>query len=192
MEETVHVARYIFPRSFGLHNVFTSTVDGAETAQPFKDYTLREQEIKRNDYDRQRTAGKRGKSEMRNLKLPKRLRGRPIDLITALRKRHFRCSYGALLDHYCKVPGEHAIGQQSVFDSMTPSENVSAFCRAAVNNVFPSAFWGEGEDGESNRSHIMRSVDTFVKLRRYESMSLHLVMEDVKVRSPQVHRITSS
>ena len=38
--QTVHVMKYIFPRQFGLHNVFTSPVDLRETVQPFKDYTL--------------------------------------------------------------------------------------------------------------------------------------------------------
>ncbi|KAF3209846.1 hypothetical protein TWF106_010865 [Orbilia oligospora] len=44
-DNNVHVLKYIFPRAFGLHNVFTSTVDKQDTAQIFKDYTLREDEI---------------------------------------------------------------------------------------------------------------------------------------------------
>ncbi|TKA71880.1 hypothetical protein B0A55_06334 [Friedmanniomyces simplex] len=43
--ETVQVTKYLFPRQFGLHNVFTSDVDPADTALQFKDYTLREKEI---------------------------------------------------------------------------------------------------------------------------------------------------
>ncbi|KAF2259198.1 hypothetical protein CC78DRAFT_525270, partial [Lojkania enalia] len=44
-EQTIHIMRYIFPRQFGLHNVFISQVDSRETSMQFKDYTLREREI---------------------------------------------------------------------------------------------------------------------------------------------------
>jgi len=44
-EHMIHVMKHIFPRQFGLHNVFTSNVDSREMARAFKDYTLREQEI---------------------------------------------------------------------------------------------------------------------------------------------------
>ncbi|RYP91931.1 hypothetical protein DL770_001991 [Monosporascus sp. CRB-9-2] len=42
---TMRVMMYMFPRQFGLHNVFTSKVDFKETSQRLKDYTLREDEI---------------------------------------------------------------------------------------------------------------------------------------------------
>ncbi|KAI9674434.1 MAG: hypothetical protein M1817_001772 [Caeruleum heppii] len=44
---TLSLLKYIFPRQFGLHNVFTSAVDSRETIQSSKDYTLREEEIAR-------------------------------------------------------------------------------------------------------------------------------------------------
>jgi telomerase reverse transcriptase len=39
-ESTIRVMMYMFPRQFGLHNVFTSQVDHTQTAQKFQDYTL--------------------------------------------------------------------------------------------------------------------------------------------------------
>lgn len=96
--------RYIFPRQFGLHNVFTSMVDSRETAMPFKDYTLRENDIHKSmcialgakvtdraEVDRWKT------------RAPKRLRGHVFALVQKLRILNQRCSYVELLRHYCPV-----------------------------------------------------------------------------------------
>jgi hypothetical protein len=94
-QSTVHIMMYIFPREFGLHNVFTSFVDSRETVQPLKDYTLREEEI----------ASVYGRLSNQNttarVKLPRRLRGKAIELVSKLRLFHSRCSYDKLLNHYC-------------------------------------------------------------------------------------------
>ena len=85
---------YIFPRQFGLHNVFTSVVDPRETAQPFKDYTMREEELQQREHNI--PAARRDKK-------PKRLRGRLPQLICKMQRFHSRCSYKELLEHYCSV-----------------------------------------------------------------------------------------
>ncbi|KAE8225352.1 hypothetical protein CF319_g1893 [Tilletia indica] len=41
-----HILKYMFPRQYGLHNVFTSVVDRNLTTQAFPDYTMREAEIR--------------------------------------------------------------------------------------------------------------------------------------------------
>lgn len=82
---------YIFPRQFGLHNVFTSSVDKRETVQPFKDYTLREDEIDEK-YNPESS-----------IKIPKRLRGKAMNLVQKLLVLHSRCSYSKLIEHYCSV-----------------------------------------------------------------------------------------
>ena len=82
--------RYVFPRQFKLHNVFTFQADHRQTTQPAKDYTFREEEF-------------RGLSDEQLCKLPKRLRGRPLDLIRRMRKRHRSCALTQLLAHYCPV-----------------------------------------------------------------------------------------
>jgi len=86
--------QYIFPRQFGLHNVFTSTTDSKETSQAFKDYTLREEEIAKTDRPRKIM-------KLSTAQLPKRLRGRAFELIQHLQILHKRCSYTQLLAHYC-------------------------------------------------------------------------------------------
>lgn len=96
--------KYMFPRQFGLHNVFTSTVDPKETVQPLKDYTLREQEIAQ--YER-RAMHKKDTStaDPKSIRqwLPKRLRGKALSLVKKLQTLHSRCSYHELLQHYCTV-----------------------------------------------------------------------------------------
>lgn len=86
---------YMFPRQFGLHNVFTSKVDFKETSQRLKDYTLREEEI----------AVKFGKPNAPEFRVPvpKRLRGKATQLIQKLQILHQRCSYSELLHYTCPV-----------------------------------------------------------------------------------------
>lgn len=96
--------KHLFPRQFGLHNVFTSIADPRETAQPFKDYTLREQEI--SQAERRALIGGGGifKNAMnREPHLPKRLRGAPMALVKKLQILHARCSYDKILRRYCPI-----------------------------------------------------------------------------------------
>lgn len=96
--------KYIFPRQFGLHNVFTSRVNFRETVQPFKDYTVREDEIEaanRTARMRKGLALNGADGDLGKVKLPKRLRGELVSLIQKLQKRHTRCAYTELLKYYC-------------------------------------------------------------------------------------------
>jgi hypothetical protein len=110
-QQTVHIMRYIFPRQFGLHNVFTSKVDTRETAMPFKDYTLREKEIHL-AFQRQTSGKELSDDQIATLKshLPKRLRGDAAALVDRLRKLNQKCSYFELLRHYCPVEVTMDIG----------------------------------------------------------------------------------
>lgn len=107
--QTVQILKYIFPRQYGLHNVFVSKVDLRETAMPFKDYTLREKEIHQSMCralgDKVNSPDEVAKWKSR---IPKRLRGNPVDLIEKLRILNQRCSYTEMLRHYCPVEvGRH-------------------------------------------------------------------------------------
>ena len=234
---TIHVMKYIFPRQFGLHNVFTSPVDPRETVQPFKDYTLREEEITRHQC---RLLSKRAKpAGSPRTHIPKRLRGQAMALVKKLQKSHSRCCYTELLRHYCPVVGKrmawslerngadiyqnfHRPLQQptgndqvhkpqsqraqlsssydlcsskttglssqaaesrnlSMTEFATPASHVSAFCRAALGSLIPRGFWGIGNEGEANQKVIMQHVDGFIRFRRFENLSLHLVTQKLKV-----------
>jgi telomerase reverse transcriptase len=96
--------QYMFPRQFGLHNVFTSKVDPRETAMPFKDYTLREKDIHSSMC--RELGGKATNAQAIDkwkLRIPKRLRGDVFALVRKLRTLNQRCSYMELLRHYCPV-----------------------------------------------------------------------------------------
>ncbi|PSK43718.1 hypothetical protein B9Z65_7232 [Elsinoe australis] len=191
-QETTHVMKYIFPREFGLHNVFTSTVTKEESAQPFLDYTLREQEIKRqklHQLSKRQTQG--DNTHGIKSKIPKRLRGAPFELVRAIRKRHKSCSYSQLINHYCPINPTPS-SPDSVFALATPTAQVSAFCRAAINHVFPSALWGDPH----NHSHLLKSITHFISLRRYESLTLHTILQHLHLTSiswlcPPSHSSTS-
>ncbi|KAK4951839.1 Telomerase reverse transcriptase [Elasticomyces elasticus] len=178
--ETVQVMKYIFPRQFGLHNVFTSNVDSAETAQQFKDYTVREKEIAAVEQRSKRKQIIAGRVDLQSKPshLPKRLRGTAFQLVQSIRKRHARCSYHALLQRYCpRHVTDQTTNSGSIRYASTPAE-VSSFCRAVVLQVFPLALWGA-----DNRMILLRSIDSFVRLRRYETLSIHDILQDLKIRS---------
>ncbi|OAA61230.1 telomerase reverse [Niveomyces insectorum RCEF 264] len=234
-EHTVHIMMYMFPRQFGLHNVFTSVVDRTTTAQKFQDYTLREKEIVK-------AFGKRDRNGSGNkVPVPKRLRGLPMCLVEKLRILHSRCSYFELLQHYCpdpnksngqkmsasdeavpiaddaamadaipmlsserdaqeskqmvRAPPEHDDATRTnsetvpeppetsaLVDLATPLAQISAFCQAVFKNVIPNDFWGSKEAIQChNKALFLKKVDAFLRLRRFESMSLHTLVQGLKI-----------
>lgn len=86
---TRHLAKYVFPRQFGLHNVFTGAREFGTTTQPFRDYTVREIEIK----------------ALGAKRTPKALR-EVLPVLGRILKRHDKLNYRALLDRCCpsRVP----------------------------------------------------------------------------------------
>ncbi len=71
----------------------------------------------------------------------------------------------------------------SLVSLATPHSDVSAFCQAVLSNLIPNRFWGEDIQGEDNKNIVMRNIDRFVRLRRFESLSLHAVFQGLKVRA---------
>lgn len=225
---------YMFPKQFVLHNVFTSKVNTAQTAQKFQDYTLREEEITA------KLRGDKNSSEPRLPKIPKRLRGEARRLTERMQVLHARCSYIELLRHHSPTvldhsrcpnrakskldqtlgdgpqpstsagesqprgksqrierktvpPNSQAIPLRqtgSIVELATAPSQVSAFCQAVLCKVIPSDFWGEGDTRQHNMTVFLRTVDHFIKLRRFESMSLHEISQDLKVSCAQDARCT--
>ncbi|KXX74891.1 Telomerase reverse transcriptase [Madurella mycetomatis] len=207
-ESVVHIMMYIFPRQFGLHNVFTSAVNRQQTAQKLQDYTLREEEIA-NKFPAPDGGGKRIRH------LPKRLRGTVTHLVQRLQVQHKRCAYAEMLQHYCPVPGQSGSKRKSqaasgrvlpsstsakyrkkqkpptasmpdlqytsLIELATPVSSVSAFCQAIMLKVIPSGFWGQGATQAHNKACFLKKVHHFIHLRRFESMCLHEVKQGMKV-----------
>jgi telomerase reverse transcriptase len=60
---------------------------------------------------------------------------------------------------------------------------VSAFCRAVISDLLPGNVFGSGLDGQGNRDRIMKKVDDFVQMRRFESMTVHQTMQGLRIAS---------
>ncbi|KAG5978328.1 hypothetical protein E4U55_006241 [Claviceps digitariae] len=220
---TAKIMMYMFPRQFGLHNVFTSDVNSSETAQKFQDYTLREEEISR------LLKNPKNLSTDGTPKLPKRLRGMAWNLVRRLQALHSRCSYTELVKHYCPselhrvdqtstTRSSEAIVQKSIrprpksaieresyqereswseksgslhrnksesfesfVDLATPESQVSSFCQAVLSRIVPNDFWGEGQTMMHNKTAVLRQVDHFIRLRRFEVISLHEIMQGLHI-----------
>lgn len=69
---------------------------------------------------------------------------------------------------------------KSVVELSCPTAYVSAFCRAVVSKIIPDNFWGSEKDCH-NKVVFLRKVDHFIKLRRFEMISLHEIAQDFKV-----------
>ncbi|KAK6362887.1 hypothetical protein TWF730_000340 [Orbilia blumenaviensis] len=281
-DNNVHVLKYIFPRAFGLHNVFTSVVNKQDTVHSFKDYTLREDEI---DLKISRAKdNRRLKKILRKKKepepgcpdnnddlhhgyvppsplpdidrktrkayetvenLPQRFRGGILRIVGELIRLQRRCNYHPLLQHYCpsslidssvpdprpRVPLPPPSTQVSPMASMcfktqvsnrrtsggrqgskrtslqgatpitplkrtdpgdfstqdpmllysTSSHSVYTFIRAVISNIIPLEFWGTGKSVLRTREVFFGHLEKFVKLRRYETLSLHDVMQGFKL-----------
>lgn len=80
-----------------------------------------------------------------------------------------------------RLAREPANLETPVVDHATPVSGVSAFCRAVLANLVPNDFWGQGVDGDDNRTVIMHQIDRFIRLRRFESLTLHAVYQSLKV-----------
>ncbi|KAJ9485945.1 hypothetical protein VN97_g7403 [Penicillium thymicola] len=275
MAQTVHIMKYIFPRQFGLLNVFKLDSDSRNIMDDSKTFMFRESEISRLDEEK-RLQRPQPKNEFTaadcdgvgSVKVPKRLRGITIELVRKLRNRNAQCSYEELLRYYCPTEqtGPRQLGafastpnakksepisslqsnlvtqvqinhpssrdssvqtsgdasrlephmavnascgidaekpvtrktQVSLTDYATPASSVSAFCRAVIQRLIPRQFWGVGPDGISNLKLVLRHVDRFIKLRRFESLSLHEVCKGIKITSvpwlepPQIQTTPSS
>jgi telomerase reverse transcriptase len=164
-DQDIHILKYIFPRQFNLHNVFTSSVDSRETTQPLKDYTLRESEIAKNP----------------SSKLPKRLRGHVLDLVRSMRKAHANMSYVELLRHYCPLPGLDIQSNNKQVQNATPETSVVAFAKAVLKKLVNKSHWGEGSDGDHNFEVINQAATHMILRRKFETLSLHEIVNQLKI-----------
>ncbi|KAL7629462.1 Telomerase reverse transcriptase [Parahypoxylon ruwenzoriense] len=69
----------------------------------------------------------------------------------------------------------------SVFDLATPVARISAFCQAVLKKIVPNGFWGSGSAAEHNENEFLKMVHRFINMRRFEVMSIHDVIQGMKV-----------
>ena len=159
-EESLLTLRYIFPKQFGLSGLFTPSAGS---------YTHHKAEIK--------------KTRLPNGELPlapKRLCGTVSGLVTRILSLHSKCSYFALLNYYCPVPdGPMPYMKPASLEYASSVGEVSAFVHGAVGRVIPTKFLG----GDHNQKVLKGHIDRFIRLRKFERLSLHDVMQCLKVFS---------
>jgi telomerase reverse transcriptase len=68
-----------------------------------------------------------------------------------------------------------------IADLATPGTAVSAFVRSAISRLIPTEAWGTGDIGKSNASWFLLNVDNFVQRRKFESMTLHEIIQGLKI-----------
>lgn len=68
----------------------------------------------------------------------------------------------------------------SLTELAVPVAHVSAFCQAVLSKIIPHSFWGHADVQQHNRTTFLRNVDRFIKLRRFETISLHDVTQGIK------------
>jgi len=77
----------------------------------------------------------------------------------------------------------NALGRRydSIFELATPVSSVSAFCQAVFSKIIPHELWAGDLDQEHNRGCFLKNVDSFIRLRRYETMCLHDFTQGMRV-----------
>lgn len=76
--------------------------------------------------------------------------------------------------------GETTKFKERFLDHASSTGQVSAFLRAVLLRIIPHEFLG----GSHNRKVLDRMVDRFVRLRKHERLSLHDVVQGIKVNIP--------
>lgn len=69
----------------------------------------------------------------------------------------------------------------SVIDLASRRSHVTAFCQAVLSKIIPNEFWGTGNTGCHNKAIFLQKIDHFIKLRRFETPSMHEIAQGFKV-----------
>ncbi|EKV10805.1 Telomerase reverse transcriptase, putative [Penicillium digitatum PHI26] len=153
MAQTVHVMKYIFPRQFGLLNVFTLDSDGHNIMDDSKSFMFRESEISHLEEEKRRQRPQSTNEfadadfgSERTIKVPKRLRGITIELVRKLRNRNAQCSYGELLRYYCptditSIPWLESPQAQTPSPSKTRSKIALSDLHKRIEIFHEFVFW---------------------------------------------------
>lgn len=195
--------KYIFPWQFGLHNVFCSDVNRTKTTQPFQDYTYR------SEIDLEMEDAAEGGVSLKKQILPKRLvKAEP--LVHTMMRRNRKMKYGIILKHHCpskvhtylrsrnttnepQLLGEDVSGSQSTDNGAptptpssislvphsTPHSNVIKFVLSVIQHLVPLGFFGT----LANLRAVQKDIGRFIHLRKFETMTLHTISQDIDVKA---------
>jgi hypothetical protein len=119
----------------------------------------------------------------------KRLRNRGIDMMKRLHLRHLKkCDYHRILNRHCPLPsfdlkerepnhGQQMVGLEDLIAAHSPATNVYSYLKEVLRITFPRDFWGS----EYNFGVMLKTLEKYVQLRRYEEIPLKLITKGLRI-----------
>ncbi|CAO3564166.1 unnamed protein product [Mortierella alpina] len=120
--------------------------------------------------------------EPRKSKSTWRLRGMK-SLVGDMLRLNSRCKFKLLLQQHCPVAAiddsskTDGVPLDALLASSSSFEQVASLVEAIVKHIIPLGMLGTTD----NRNVILRAMTTFIRLRKYESLSLHYVLHGFKL-----------
>ncbi|BGP08731.1 Telomerase reverse transcriptase [Rhodotorula toruloides] len=198
-----HLAKYIFPRQFGMHNAFTSPKPRT-SLEVMPDYLDRELEIKKLGSSKtpsrlkavlphlerlallsrrcnfRKVLDKRCPSKVNRKTLSQDERSALLELIGEMRTQVSRGEVSVDISHTSLViphgqtqANEQARSKPKLAEFACSLHEVDRYVQEVVREVIPKAFWGS----EQNFKLVQKHISSFLALRRYETTSLHALLQ---------------
>ncbi|KAK4334926.1 Telomerase reverse transcriptase [Rhodotorula toruloides] len=202
-----HLAKYIFPRQFGMHNAFTSPKPRT-SLEVLPDYLDRELEIKKLGSSKtpsrlkvvlphlerlallsrrcnfRKVLDKRCPSKVNRKSLSQDERSAVLELIGEMRTQVSRGELSVDISHTSLViphgqtqANEQARSKPKLAEFACSLHEVDRYVQEIVREVIPKAFWGS----EQNFKLVQKQISSFLALRRYETTSLHALLQGFAV-----------
>ncbi|CAG8442344.1 2042_t:CDS:10, partial [Ambispora gerdemannii] len=100
-----------------------------------------------------------------------------LALVKKIITSHKRIRYAAYLKKFCPVKSKN-IGSRIPKEVVTPFEQVSNFVQGILEMLIPAEFWG----CQHNQNVVFTAVDRFVRLGKFERMTLHDALQCFKMK----------
>ncbi|BGP25246.1 Telomerase reverse transcriptase [Rhodotorula toruloides] len=202
-----HLAKYIFPRQFGLHNAFTSPKPRT-SLEVLPDYLDRELEIKKLGSSKtpsrlkivlphlerlallsrrcnlRKVLDKRCLSKVNHKSLSQDERSAVLELMGEMRTQVSRGEVSVDISHTSLViphgrtqANEQARSKPKLAEFACSLHEVDLYVQEVVREVIPKAFWGS----DQNFKLVQKHISSFLALRRHETTSLHALLQGMVV-----------
>ncbi|BGP32724.1 Telomerase reverse transcriptase [Rhodotorula toruloides] len=198
-----HLAKYIFPRQFSLHNAFTSPKPRS-SLEVLPDYLDRELEIKKLGSSKtpsrlkvalphlerlallsrrcnfRKVLDERCPSKVNRKSLSQDERSAVLELLGEMRTQVSRGEVSVDISHTSLVvphgqtqANEQARSKPKLAEFAFSLHEVDRYVQEVVREVIPKAFWGS----EQNFKLVQKHISSFLAMRRYETTSVHALFQ---------------
>lgn len=119
----------------------------------------------------------------------KRLRNTGINMMKQLHLRHLKkCDYHRILNRHCPLPSfdmeerepnsePPTVVLEDIIAAHSPAKSVYSYLKEVLRRTFPKDFWGS----EHNFSVMLKTLEKYVQLRRYEEMPMKLIIKGLRI-----------